>query len=40
MYKGGIGMVKNALLSIKKNIGKTILLFVLMCVIANLVIQD
>lgn len=39
MYKGGIGMVKNALLSIKKNIGKTILLFVLMCVIANLVIS-
>lgn len=31
-------MIKNALLSIKKNIGKTILLFVLMCVIANLVI--
>ena len=31
-------MVKNALLSIKKNIGKTILLLVLMCVIANLVI--
>jgi len=31
-------MLKNALLSIKKNIGRTILLFVLMCVIANLVI--
>lgn len=31
-------MIKNALLSIKKNIGKTMLLFVLMCVIANLVI--
>ncbi|MFR7590436.1 MAG: ABC transporter permease [Longibaculum sp.] len=31
-------MFKNALLSIKKNFGKTILLFVLMCVIANLVI--
>lgn len=31
-------MVKNAFLSIKKNIGKTILLFVLMCLIANLVI--
>lgn len=31
-------MIKNAFLSIKKNIGKTILLFVLMCVIANLVI--
>lgn len=31
-------MVKNALLSIRKNLGKTILLFVLMCVIANLVI--
>lgn len=31
-------MFKNACLSIKKNIGKTILLFVLMCVIANLVI--
>lgn len=31
-------MVKNALLSIKKNVGKTMLLFVLMCVIANLVI--
>lgn len=31
-------MIKNALLSIKKSIGKTLLLFVLMCVIANLVI--
>lgn len=31
-------MVKNAFLSIKKNIGKTILLFVIMFVIANLVI--
>ncbi|MCD7839870.1 MAG: ABC transporter permease [Erysipelotrichaceae bacterium] len=31
-------MFKNALLSIKKNIGKTILLFVIMVVIANLVI--
>lgn len=31
-------MFKNAFLSIKNNIGKTILLFVLMCVIANLVI--
>lgn len=31
-------MLKNAFLSIKKNIGKTILLFVLMCVVANLVI--
>lgn len=31
-------MLKNALLSIKKNIGKTILLFVIMFVIANLVI--
>ncbi|MEG0276709.1 MAG: ABC transporter permease [Coprobacillus sp.] len=31
-------MIKNAFLSIKKNIGKSILLFVLMCVIANLVI--
>lgn len=31
-------MIKNALLSIKKNVGKTILLFVLMCVIANFVI--
>lgn len=31
-------MIKNALLSIKKNIGKTILLFVIMFVIANLVI--
>lgn len=31
-------MIKNALLSIKKNLGKTVLLFVLMCVIANLVI--
>lgn len=31
-------MIKNALLSIKKNIGKTILLLVLMSVIANLVI--
>lgn len=31
-------MIKNAFLSIKKNLGKTLLLFVLMCVIANLVI--
>lgn len=31
-------MLKNALLSIKKNVGKTILLLVIMCVIANLVI--
>lgn len=31
-------MIKNAMLSIKKNLGKTMLLFVLMCVIANLVI--
>lgn len=31
-------MIKNAILSIKKSIGKTILLLVLMCVIANLVI--
>lgn len=31
-------MFKNALLSIKKNIGKTLLLFVIMAVIANLVI--
>ena len=31
-------MIKNAILSIKKNVGKTILLLVLMCVIANLVI--
>jgi len=31
-------VLKNALLSIKKNIGKTILLFVLMALIANLVI--
>lgn len=31
-------MVKNAFLSIKKNLGKTILLFVIMFVIANLVI--
>lgn len=31
-------MIKNAFLSIKKNIGKTIVLFILMCVIANLVI--
>lgn len=31
-------MIKNAFLSIKKNKGKTFLLFVLMCVIANLVI--
>lgn len=31
-------MIKNALLSIKKSIDKTILLIVLMCVIANLVI--
>lgn len=31
-------MLKNAILSIKKSIGKTILLLVLMCVIANLVI--
>lgn len=31
-------MVKNALLSIKKNIGKSILLFIIMAVIANLVI--
>lgn len=31
-------MIKNALLSIKKSFGKTILLLVLMCVIANLVI--
>ena len=31
-------MIKNALLSIKKNIGKTILLFVIMALIANLVI--
>lgn len=31
-------MVKNAFLSIKKSIGKTVLLFILMCVIANLVI--
>jgi len=35
---GGIYMIKNAFLSIKKNLGKTLLLFVLMCVIANLVI--
>ena len=31
-------MLKNAILSIKKSIGKTVLLLVLMCVIANLVI--
>lgn len=31
-------MLKNALLSIRKNLGKTLLLFILMCVIANLVI--
>lgn len=31
-------MIKNALLSIKKNLGKTALLFILMCLIANLVI--
>ena len=31
-------MIKNAFLSIKKNIGKTVLLFLLMCLIANLVI--
>lgn len=31
-------MIRNAFLSIKKNLGKSILLFVLMCVIANLVI--
>ena len=31
-------MIKNALLSLKKNIGKTILLFVIIVVIANLVI--
>lgn len=30
-------MIKNAFLSIKKNVGKTILLFILMCVITNLV---
>lgn len=31
-------MLKNAFLSIKKNIGKTVLLFVIMTVIANLII--
>lgn len=31
-------MIKNAFLSIKKNIGKTVVLFLLMCLIANLVI--
>lgn len=31
-------MIKNAFLSIKKNIGRSLLLFVLMCLIANLVI--
>ena len=31
-------MFKNALLSIKKSIGKSVLLFILMCVVANLVI--
>ena len=31
-------MIKNALLSLKKNIGKTILLFVIIVVITNLVI--
>ena len=31
-------MLKNAFLSIRKNIGKTILLFVIMIVIANLII--
>ncbi len=31
-------MIKNAFLSIKKSIGKTILLFLLMCLIANLVV--
>ena len=31
-------MLKNALRSIKKNVGKTILLFVIMTVIANLII--
>ena len=31
-------MLKNAILSTKKSIGKTILLFILMCLIANLVI--
>lgn len=33
-------MIKNALLSLKKNIGKTILLFVIIVVITNLVIAD
>ena len=31
-------MIKNAYLSIKKNIGKTLILFILMCIITNLVI--
>lgn len=31
-------MIKNAFLSIRKNIGKTILLFVIMVVITNLII--
>lgn len=31
-------MVKNAILSVKKSIGKSILLFVLICVLANLII--
>ena len=33
-------MLKNAFLSIKKNIGKTVLLFVIMTVIANLIIEN
>lgn len=33
-----LSMLKNAILSTKKSIGKTILLFILMCLIANLVI--
>ena len=33
-------MIKNALLSLKKNIGKTILLFVIIVVITNLVIAS
>ena len=31
-------MLKNAFLSLKKNLGKSFLLFIIMCVIANLVI--